>query len=67
MTLGTLSSLHSTGAGWAVGRPERAMERQRCLALLAGCAYDLGDDEFVSDDPRPAEFAVGVNASYHLE
>ena len=50
-----------------MNRHARLMDRQRCLGLLAGCPYKLGEDETVSDDPRAAEFAVSVNAQYSLE
>jgi hypothetical protein len=69
MRLGSLSTLNAIGVNGMAGmaRPDKLMERQRCLGLLAGCAYDPADDEIVSEDPLPAEFTVSVTTSYHLE
>jgi hypothetical protein len=67
MHLGRLSMLNMTAGGPASVRPDKMMDRQRCVALLAGASYDLGDNEIVSDDPRPAEFTVSVNVTYHVE
>jgi hypothetical protein len=66
MQLGQLGSLH---VGHAVdhARPDRLMDRHRCAALLAGCSYEPGEHEAVSDDPRAAEFAVSVSVSYSLQ
>jgi hypothetical protein len=67
MRAGELRSVHSTLNGMMTTRTDKIMERQRCGLLLAGCAHELGDDEIVSDDPRPAEFTITVNATFSLE
>jgi hypothetical protein len=48
-------------------RTNKLMQRQRCEALLAGCTYEAGENEIVSDDPRSAEFTVRVDVHYYLE
>ena len=67
MRLGTMKSLHFGGFGSAPHRTDKMMDRQRCMALLAGSCYDLAENELISDDPRPAEFTITVNASFALE
>ncbi len=49
------------------GRADKLLSRQRCGALLAGSAYDLGKNEIVSDDSRSVEFTVTVGVTYHVE
>jgi uncharacterized protein YggE len=66
LRLGPLSSLHA-GGGHEPSRPDRMVERQRCLGLLTGCPYQLGENEIVSDDPRAADFTISVNVNYPLE
>src|SRR5207249_1937748 len=67
MRLGKLCSVHAGVGGLDQTRPDKFIERQRCGVLLAGCSYDLGEQEIASDDPRSAEFTISVNVSYSLE
>jgi hypothetical protein len=67
MRLGRLSMVHFGAAGPDFSRADKLLERQRCAALLAGCAYNLGEHEMVSDAPRAAEFTINVNVHYQLE
>jgi hypothetical protein len=64
---GDPASLHVTAGHAAEIRPDRLLDRQRCAALLAGSTYELGEYESASDDPRPGEFTVTVNAGFALE
>jgi hypothetical protein len=43
------------------------MDRQRCMGLLAGCAYDLDDTEVVSDSPCLASFTLNLSVQFELE
>jgi hypothetical protein len=65
--VGRLSSVRFDPHTQHTVRTDKMMDRQRCAAILSGCAYDPTDDELVSDDPRPAEFRVGVSVTYLLE
>lgn len=65
--LGELGMLNVTAGGMAVDRPDRLMERQRCMPLLADSTYQLGEHETVSDDPRSSDYTVAAHVSYHLE
>jgi hypothetical protein len=65
--LGRLSALHLVGGGRGSLRADNMMDQQRCGAMLAESSYDLGDNEMVANDPRPAQFTVSVNVSYHVE
>lgn len=65
--LGDLVSAHVSAGHGAELRPDRLLDRQRCAALLAGSTYELGEYESASDDPRPGEFTVTVNATFALE
>jgi hypothetical protein len=67
MRLGKLAMVQSSDGALDQTRPDKFMDRQRCVALLAGSSYDLGEHEMVSDDPRAAEFTISVNVSYSLE
>jgi hypothetical protein len=67
MRLGKLGSVHHTIGGPEPGRPDKLLKGQRCAAILAGSAYDLGENEIVSDDPQSAAFTVKVNLHYQLE
>ena len=68
MRLGAIRMIHHMMTGGLDGsRPDRMMDRQRCLGMLAGSSYDLGEHEIVSDDPRAAEFTISVNVSYSAE
>jgi hypothetical protein len=65
--LGELQSLHYDHVLPELGRHDKLLNRQRCVALLAESSYDLRENEVVSDDPRSAEFTVRVGASFSLE
>lgn len=65
--LGPLVSLHCSADVTGSGRADKLMERQRCGALLADSAYNLGEHEVVSDDPRSAEFTFRVQVSYQVD
>jgi uncharacterized protein YggE len=67
LRLGGLGTLHFGHGGVHDSRAERMMDRQRCAAVLAGTSYDVAEHELVSDDPRPAEFAIQVNAHFAVE
>jgi hypothetical protein len=67
LNLGTPQMLHHMASGFMdTSRPDKMMDRQRCLGLLAGSSYDLGEHEIVSDDLRAAEFTISVNVSYSV-
>lgn len=68
LRLGPLQLLHHMSGGLMdSSRPDKLMDRQRCLGMLAGSSYDLGEHEIVSDDLRSAEFTISVNANYSVE
>lgn len=68
LRLGPLQMLHHMSGGLIDGsRPDKLMDRQRCLGMLAGSSYDLGEHEIVSDDLRSAEFTITVSANYSVE
>lgn len=66
MRLGRLSSMSYHLVQSAL-RSDKMMRRQGFMAILDNCAYDLAEDEMPASDPRPMDFNVAVNASFHLE
>lgn len=67
MQLGQLSTIHFGHNVTAAVRGDKMLEKQRSDSLLEAASYRLGANESASDNLRPAEFRVTVNASYQVE
>lgn len=67
LRLGPLTALNHVYGRPGEGRADLLLERQRCAALLASMAVELGEHDLVSEDLRAAEFVVTVHATHTLD
>ena len=64
--LGELLSLNPLHRQLDAHRPDRMMDRQRCMAILSGTTYEIGENETIFDDARTVEFTVQLSCTYGL-
>jgi hypothetical protein len=65
--LGELLTINSLNRHVDVMRPDRMMDRQRCMAILSGTSYEMGENEIVFDDACAVDFTVHVSCSFGLK
>lgn len=65
--LGKLLTINSLSRHMDALRPDRLMDRQRCMAILSGTSYEMGENEIIFDDARAADFTFQMSCTYGLE